>query len=209
MATVACAHGAVLELRDGWYVPATFPNTGAQRQAISETVGFADASTIRKIELQIKQGSAHPLWAGLTLGTATLRGGAQWCPLTPNRVLVLGTCTELPGGGQITTVDVTSQLCALRLEGPLVRKLVAKFCALDLRETAAPTGSLRPGSVARTPGLVIVEAPQRLLIMVGAALAEYLWTVVADAAERLGGRAVGCDLLAGEGAILGTGAANA
>jgi hypothetical protein len=32
---------------------------------------------------------------------------------------------------------------------------------------------------------------------VGAALAEYLWTVVADAAARLGGRPVGVDALGG------------
>lgn len=207
MATVARRHGASIELREGWSVPATFPDPDAQRRALAETVAFADVSAIGKTELQVITGAA--LGGGLALGTATLRDGAWWCPLTRSRVLVIGTRPELPDDDQRTLADVTSQFCALRLEGPRVRQLVARFCALDLRETVAPVGSLRPGSVARTPGLVIVEAPQRLLIMVGAALAEYLWTVVADAAQRLGGRPVGSDLLPGELAAARKEAANA
>jgi glycine cleavage system aminomethyltransferase T len=209
MATVASSHGATLELRGGWLVPATFPDPDAQRQAFVETVGFADTSVIGKTELQVSAGTALALGGGMTLGVATRRDTAWWCPLTPSRVLVIGSRPELSGGDQATTADVTAQFCALRLEGPLVRQLMAKFCALDLRETVAPVGSLRPGSVARTPGLVVVEAPQRLLIMVGAALAEYLWTVVADAADRLGGRPVGSDLLPGELGITRAEVANA
>ncbi|MGH2910659.1 MAG: hypothetical protein ACRDK8_15370, partial [Solirubrobacteraceae bacterium] len=71
------------------------------------------------------------------------------------------------------------------------------FCALDLRPAVAPPTALRPGSVARTPGLVVVEDADQLLLMVGAALAEYLWTVVIDAAARLGGGPVGIDVVGG------------
>ena len=43
----------------------------------------------------------------------------------------------------------------------------------------------------------MVEEPDQLLVLVGAALAEYFWTVVDDAATRLGGRPVGTDVLRG------------
>ena len=50
--------------------------------------------------------------------------------------------------------------------------------------------------MARTPGYVLVEAEDRLLVLVGWALGEYLWEVVADAAEHLGGGPVGADTTA-------------
>lgn len=198
MATVARNAGAILEVRNGWLVPATFADESDQRRALAETVGFGDASAMPKTELRTRTGSVLALEPGLSLGAATALSGAWWCPLTPTRALVLGARPPVGSATPVTSLDVTTQFCALRLSGPLSRRLLASFCALDLREAVAPVGALRPGSVARTPGLVIVEGPQRLLVLVGAALAEYLWTVVADAAERLGGRPVGSDLLSGE-----------
>jgi glycine cleavage system aminomethyltransferase T len=192
LADIARRAGAELEVRDGWLVPTSFGDDRAQRAAIGETVGFADTSGLRKLELQGSAEALRGAWpAGEPqLGVATADDGGWWCPLTPTLALVLGTGADLEG------VDVTSQYCALRLAGPLVRELMACFCALDLRPGVAPPATLLPGSVARTPGLVIVEAEQRLLVLVGAAYAEYLWTTVADAAARLGGRPVGSDLIA-------------
>jgi hypothetical protein len=59
-----------------------------------------------------------------------------------------------------------------------------------------PVGGFRPGSVARTPGYLLREADDQLLLLVGWALGEYLYEVVADAAEPLGGGPVGVDGLA-------------
>lgn len=187
MAAVARRAGARLDVRDGWLVPVAF----AGEAAATETVAFADASALTKVELR---GPAEALAAaaGETLrpGSAAVRDGAWWCPLTPERVLVLG---AFAGDAALSAVDVSAQLCGLRLYGPLARELTARFCALDLRAGAAPPGSVRPGSIARTPGLVVVEDEHVLLLLVGAALAEYFWTVVADAAARLGGGPAGVD----------------
>ncbi len=49
--------------------------------------------------------------------------------------------------------------------------------------------------MARTPGAVLREAEDRWLMLFGAAVGCYVWTVVADAAESLGGGPVGLEAL--------------
>jgi len=56
-------------------------------------------------------------------------------------------------------------------------------------------GDWRPGSVARTPGGILCEAEECYLMLFGAALGQYVWTVVDDAARKLGGGPVGLDAL--------------
>jgi sarcosine oxidase subunit gamma len=92
-------------------------------------------------------------------------------------------------------LDVTAQFAAITLAGPLARETIARFCALDLRPAHAPVAALRPGSVARMPGIVVREAEERYLLLFGAAYASYAWEVVADAGGRLGGAAVSEDAL--------------
>jgi glycine cleavage system aminomethyltransferase T len=165
----ALAAGARLELRDGWNVAVAYDG------ADDRPVGFADLSHLTKMEVY---GRFEP-------GRATRTGGAWWCPYTADRALVIG---ERADG-----VDVTCAYAALRILGPLARELFARFTALDLRPTVTPVGAFRPGSVARTPGAVLREAEDRYLMLFGWALGEYMWTVVADAAARLGGGPVGVD----------------
>ena len=79
--------------------------------------------------------------------------------------------------------------------GPLAREVFARFTAIDLRPQVTPVHAWRPGSVARTGGAILCEAPDRYLMLFGAALGQYVWTLVADAAEHLGGGPVGVDAL--------------
>ncbi|MGD0455849.1 MAG: sarcosine oxidase subunit gamma family protein, partial [Solirubrobacteraceae bacterium] len=97
--------------------------------------------------------------------------------------------------GTVSVLDVSCGLAALSLIGPGARELLARFCAIDVRPGLAPPGAFRPGSVARTPGYLLVEGGDRLLVLVGWALGEYLWRVVADAAADLGGGPVGAEAL--------------
>ena len=188
----ARAAGGRFENRDGWSVATAYAAPEVERSRLTESVAFADCSAIRKLELHGEAlGSL-----GLKLGVAEQREGAWWCPVTPARVLVLGggpAAPELPDG--VSVVDVTCGLAALAMVGPGARELLARFCAIDVRPAVSPVASFRPGSVARTPGYLLVEAEDRLLVLVGWALGEYLWDVVADAADHLGGGPVGADAI--------------
>jgi sarcosine oxidase gamma subunit len=197
----AVAAGATLEQRDGWNVAVGFERD----QRHLETVAFADRSQIGKLELfgehGLELGKAHPAHSAepSAAGLADRRGDAWWCPTSSDRALVLcepdrtAALREELGAG---AVDLTSAMGALTIAGPLAREVFARFTAIDLRPQVTPVHGFRPGSVARTPGAILREAEDSWLMLFGAALGSYVWTVVADAAAGLGGGPVSVDALA-------------
>lgn len=190
--------GAVCEVRDGWELATSFGDPEAEAAACTDTVGFADASHLTKLELQSRGAPTLAAALGAEVGGTARRLGGGWlCLEAPTLALVLGAdpsaLAELDAPSRVT--DLTASLGALVIAGPLARDTFARFCALDVRERVLPVGGFRPVSVARTPAFVLREAPERFLVLFGAALGEYLWTVLADAAGNLGGRPVGLDAL--------------
>ena len=177
----ARAAGARFEVRDGWNVAVAYRG---EADAL-RTVAYADASHLRKYEVQGEL-------PALEFGRATVDGDAMWLPMTATRALVLG--GEAPAGA----IEVTTGFAALRLAGPLARETFARFTAIDLRPQVTKPGDWRPGSVARTPGGILCEGDDRYLMLFGAALGQYVWTVVADAAGQLGGGPVSDDALVRE-----------
>jgi sarcosine oxidase subunit gamma len=169
--------GAQFEVRDGWNVAVAY---GADEKRALEHVAWADVSHLSKWELK---GAGE-------FGTATRDGDAWVCPLTPTRALRIGG-TDAPAAA----LDVTCSYAALTILGPQARETIARFCALDLRPHVAPPQAFRPGSIARQPGMIVVEGPDRFLLLFGWATGEYIWTVVADAARHLGGGPVGLETL--------------
>jgi glycine cleavage system aminomethyltransferase T len=178
MERLARAAGARFEVRDGW-------NVAVEYASAQGTVAWADVSHLRKWELQGVAGE---------LGTATREGDEWTCPLTPSRALMIGGPADAPAPPG--ALDVTTCFAALTILGPQAREAIARFCAIDLRPQISPPGSFRPGSIGRQPGMIVCEAPDRFLLLFGWAVGEYLWTVVEDAARRLGGAPIGVDALA-------------
>jgi heterotetrameric sarcosine oxidase gamma subunit len=189
----ALAAGARLEQRDGWSVAAAYDGEGPEHERCRSSAGYADRSHLGKIELQ----GPHDL----PLGQGTRRDDAWWCPLTPDKALVLcepadtAALLERLEATSAQVVDLTSALAALTVAGPLAPEVFARFTAIDLRDAATPVEGFRPGSVGRTPGAILREGGQSWLMLFGSALGSYMWTVVADAAENLGGGPVGVDAL--------------
>jgi glycine cleavage system aminomethyltransferase T len=187
----AIAAGARIEQRDGWNVAVEFDGADAESARLTESVGFVDRSQIGKLEVQsdrLEEVLGEPLELGMAKG---IEGG--WlCPTSSTRALVLcepGLTAELLA--RFDAVDLTSALGALTIGGPLARETFARFTAIDLRPDVTPLHGFRPGSVARTPGAILRERDDRWLMIFGAALGSYVWTVVADAAGSLGGGPVG------------------
>jgi glycine cleavage system aminomethyltransferase T len=201
LADAAAAAGATVEERHGWSVPTSFGDFEAEAAACRETVGFADLSHLTKLELQGSPEALTGALGTLTHGSAVTVDGGWHCPVRPRLALVLGDPDQGPvkrdalAGDGVRVCDVTAVWGALAIAGPLARDLFARFCALDLRETALPVRGFRPGSVARSAGYVLREDEDRFLMLFGAAYGAYVWEVVADAAARLGGRPVGLDAL--------------
>lgn len=213
MESQARAAGARLERREGWNVAARFAGEDAELERCRTSVGFADFSHLAKIELQGQAAdmasiAAEAGAASLELGRATRTPGAWWCPYTRERAIVVcqtgrgaalldsleASAAQRPG--HTSVLDVTTVFAALTVVGPLARETFARFTALDLRPRSLPLRGFLPGSVARTPGAVLREDDHRFLMTFGSALGQYVWTVVADAAESLGGGPVGVDALA-------------
>jgi heterotetrameric sarcosine oxidase gamma subunit len=208
MERAAKAAGARFEVRDGWNVAVDYDGRPGDGSCT-----WTDVSHLGTIELQgppaALAGVVEACAPGTTLelGSAARVGETWWCPISRERVLAI--CPPGATGalraraeeaaaaaeGFVSVVDVSTAFAGVAIAGPQAREVFARFCALDLRPQVTPVGALRPGSVARTPGLVLRETEDRYLAFVGAALGEYLWTAVADAAVHLGGAPVGVDAL--------------
>jgi heterotetrameric sarcosine oxidase gamma subunit len=214
MERAARAAGARFETRDGWSVAVGYTSLEQEREACRRAAGWADVSHLGKLELHAS--SAEDLsavvaqvagGASLELGTATRAADAWWLPLTAERAVVV--CEAGAVGGlrerleeaagaasrTFSIVDATCKFGALTLVGPLAREVFARFTAIDLRPKATPVGAVRPGSIARGPGLLVREAEERFLFLFGAALGAYMWETVADAGAHLGGAPVGAEAL--------------
>lgn len=204
--------GGQTAVRDGWIVVTGFSSPESERHLCREAVGFGDSSPLGKLELQAEPGELKALIRDFTgaepePGQAIGHDGGWWCPLTPARLLVLAPPAEARPSREAlrdavarltkpaALTEVTSVFAALTLIGPAARETIARFCALDLRPHLTPVGSLRPGSIARQPGILIREGSERYLLLFGWAVAQYMWTVVHDAAGALGGGPVGADRL--------------
>jgi heterotetrameric sarcosine oxidase gamma subunit len=204
----ALAAGAKLEQRYGCSIAASFDGEEAERARCAESVGFADMSHLGKIEVQAAGDELERIvGAPLELGTATPAETGWLLPYTPERAIVVcgpagraGLLDTIEGAataaiGHTSVIDVTTTFGAMVISGPQARETFARFTAIDLRPAALPVNGFRPGSVARTPGAILREDEDRFLMLFGSALAQYMWTVVADAAASLGGGPVGVEVL--------------
>jgi glycine cleavage system aminomethyltransferase T len=200
------AAGATIEQRDGWNVATAFADPDTERARCAVSVGFADLSHLGKLELQ---GDISTITGyDLELGRALRADGAWWCPYSAERAVVLCspsdtaalrdrlTASAAGANGLASVIDTTTSQGTMTILGPLARETFARFTAIDLRPEVTPVHAFRPGSVARTGGAILCEAPDRYLMLFGAALGQYVWTLVADAAGHLGGGPVGVDALA-------------
>ncbi len=213
------ASGAQVEERDGWRVAVNYGDAAAEKQACQQSVGIAELSSLGITELL----ASPPVVQAITtevagnpakLGTAVFAQGAWWWTVRPDRVLAVtapadtaAIRAQLEAAAEarselVSVTDLTSVLTTFSVSGPLARDTFARITALDLREREFPLHGFQPGSIGRVPGLLLRQSDDSFLHSFGAASAEYMWTSMIDAAEQLGGRAVGIDALGPLGGAL-------
>ncbi len=205
--------GARIATRAGWRTVAGYGTNGADAEsdACRRTVGVADLSFLGKLELQGDPDDVAAIVADLAGGARLAPGqaaqadGTWWCPITSDRVLAVtlpeSTATVRDSleaaadrrPGFVSVLELTTALSSNAVVGPLARETFARATALDLRPQRFAEAAFAPVSVARVPGMILREHGDRFLHLFGAGYANYVWTVFADAAEQLGGRAVGTE----------------
>jgi heterotetrameric sarcosine oxidase gamma subunit len=209
----ARAAGARFAVRDGWNVAVAYTDPDQELELCRTTAGWSDVSHLGKLEVQAASAELGAILAAAGCGSevsfafAIRSQDAWWCRLTPVRAVVICDTAALPAlrerlldaaaaaTAPATVLDVTTLFAALTIVGPQSREVFARFCALDLRPQATPLAALRPGSIARQPGILIREDEDRFLFLFGWAVGDYMWTVVDDAARHLGGGPVGAEAL--------------
>ena len=212
--------GAAFTEREGGRVVTDFGAADEEAAACRNAAGVADLSHLGKLELQAEPETAAAIVAqladGATLapGQAVHADGVWWCPVTPSRVLAVSPPERAADvrdaleavasdAGLATVNELTTAFGSNAVAGPLAREAFARTTALDLRPDRFAEGGFAPVSVARTAGMILREGGDRFLHLFGSGYAQYVWTVFIDAAEHLGGRAVGTTALereAGAGA---------
>jgi glycine cleavage system aminomethyltransferase T len=196
------AAGATIEVRDGWAVAVDFGNVEDEVRACAETAGIAESSALGKLELQGPTAALDALIPGeVELGRALRADGAWWCPVHPERVLVLcppARTAELRDAlaAAPSLVELTTALAAFTVVGPAAREILARLSALDTRPQAFPEQGFAPVSVGRVPAMVLREHGDRFLFLFGSAYADYMWAALADAGAALGASVVGATALA-------------
>lgn len=203
--------GAEFGERAGWRFVSRYGDAAEEASACRDAVGIADMSFLGKLELQAESAAVADIVATLAGGAvlapgrAVLHDDVWWCPVTPERVLAVTPPERTAevreqlhrGAGDrfASVIEVTTAYGSNAVAGPLARETFARTTALDLRPQRFEPGAFAPVSVARTPAMVLRERADRFLHLFGAGYAAYVWTSFVDAAEGLGGRAVGVDAL--------------
>lgn len=113
------------------------------------------------------------------------------------------TITTLPTRMTDTPANCYPLFCGdshawLLLTGEHIADVMAKLCAVDLREAQFPEGSIAQTSVARVGAIVVrqqVNGLPAFAILCDVNSSDYMWTVLVDAVQEFDGGPIGIDCL--------------
>ena len=175
--------GATFVERDGWLVPTSIPGESEHLSA----VGIADLSHLGKLEV-----------SGSAPGTDQPVSGAGVVAvhrISPRRTLVLCETAQTTAlheslAEQGRVLDVSAALGVLALVGPEAQTLIHRLTHLHELPSSGELAHVNTVHLlARSDGGVTLVFPQEF--------GHYLWEVVVDRAEPLGGGPVGVDAIGG------------
>jgi len=175
------ALGARLELRDGWLLPAAYPDEASRLDA-----GVTDVSHVGKLEVFAE---AQPQDEAIQESLAV--GPGHWvvlCRYADMSALACRLAADL-------VVDRTSAWCALLFSGPVRETLLRRVSHIETVPGRGPFGKVPATILGRETGYWLLF-PQEF--------AQYGWDLAVDAAAPLGGGPVGVDAVAADDPLLAT-----
>jgi hypothetical protein len=182
------AAGARFEERDGWLVPASYPDAGDERRVV-----VADSSHVGKLEVR---GGETPEDAAIA--DCVEVGPAQWVVLC--RYAELAALHSRLAERAPLVVDRTSAWCALVLAGEAADELLGALSHVASLPARGPLG--------RVPA-TFLRRPSGIWILVSQEYAQYAWDLALDLAVPLEGGPAGSDDLAIPDPLLAAAAAHA
>jgi len=196
--------GAKMVERHGHWVAAHFGSPASELAVCRQTVGLVDRSDCAVMELRGAPRAVDTIagaLAGRDLpeGAAVRAGGAWWCRVTAERVIVqcdpghevavraaLARATARTAGA--SAIDLSEDYAAIGLVGPGAPAL--------LRELGLPpTELLANGMVGGVPAMVLHDDAWRFEVIVARAYARRIWKRLCLAGHRLGAACVGAEAL--------------
>ena len=149
-------------------------------KAINPIINAATGCNLpRKNNSYVSAGERHVVWLG------------------PNEFLILceagkesdlqGIITsEIKNGQHAAITNVTDSLCAFRLSGPALIKVLAKGCALDLHQSQFKTGYAAQTLLSHAAVTLLAMSDESMTILCRTSFAAYLLDWMADAALEYG-----------------------
>jgi sarcosine oxidase subunit gamma len=116
-------------------------------------------------------------------------GPDEWLVLAPDGTAedLVGALGEALGDQHGAVTDVSAQRCAVTLEGPAAREVLAKGCSIDFHPRVAPSGTCVQTLLAQTGVVIVVrdDGAGDFLVLVRASFAQYFVDWLIDASAEL------------------------
>lgn len=184
------APAAPVQQQDGWEVSGRSSTAALQ---------LADRSPLSKVLVRAEPGGAVQDGLGVGFGRAVRRpdgvlvvgsGPGEWLLVgPPNQGRELAGSVPVQGAGLVSTVDVTHGRALVRLTGEAAPAMLAKVCAIDLRDAATPDGRAFRSSVAKVVVDLVrddQDGVRSYLLHVERSTGQYLFDSLLDAGQEFG-----------------------
>ncbi len=172
--------GAALTDHQGWRI-ATYPAESAE-------LWIADRSHLGKLDLRGTAEQLDTLTGGLEPGHARDDGGVWTLRLTATHGYVIcgfDRVAELRERIGAAGIDITCAMAAVEIGGEQWREVFMRSSGSDVRASRFPHNRCVAGSVMRCPALIL-NAGDRVLMLIGWEFGEYFWEAILDAGVNLG-----------------------
>ena len=213
--------GAVMADADGWRLPVRYGDVSREAAWLRETVGVSDVSPIGKVRVVGKDAAQAvatllPEAGGLSVGSVSEvdspleRGGKllaarlapdEFVTLTPAGVATLAVnAMQSAHPNCAHAVDVTSGMCGVAIVGPATQAMMSRITEIDTSPSALPDLACVQSRFAGVQGMLLrrdVNGIAMYQLYASREFGEYLWEVLIETAQEVGGGPAGTEALLG------------